>query len=123
MVIVAVVSVQVWFSNDEVEIEPGIAFERQFEALSRGLEHARVLDEELPRFSEALRRQGGIYVRDYGAGNITTAAIRGAAAGHHERVRAGPVRAAPDPRGHRRRSAWYSLLEIPAKRSCHGRHR
>ena len=32
--------------------------------------------------SEALRRQGGIYVRDYGAGNIATAAVRGTAAGH-----------------------------------------
>lgn len=32
--------------------------------------------------SEALRRQGGIYVRDYGAGNIATAAVRGTSAGH-----------------------------------------
>jgi len=32
--------------------------------------------------SEALRRQGGIYVRDYGAGNIATASVRGTSAGH-----------------------------------------
>ena len=32
--------------------------------------------------SEALRRQGGVYVRDYGAGNIATAAVRGTSAGH-----------------------------------------
>ena len=32
--------------------------------------------------SEALRRQGGVYIRDYGAGNIATAAIRGTSAGH-----------------------------------------
>ena len=32
--------------------------------------------------SDALRRQGGVYIRDYGAGNIATAAIRGTSAGH-----------------------------------------
>ena len=32
--------------------------------------------------SDALRRQGGVYIRDYGAGNIATASIRGTSAGH-----------------------------------------
>ena len=32
--------------------------------------------------SEALRQQSGLYVRDYGAGNIATASARGASAGH-----------------------------------------
>ncbi|MCB9287423.1 MAG: TonB-dependent receptor [Lewinellaceae bacterium] len=32
--------------------------------------------------SEALRSQAGVYVRDYGAGNISTAAVRGTSAGH-----------------------------------------